>query len=126
VTALSNDHHQRIKRFVNELTQRFGKPASITLRPRRNEMEYDNTNRGVLFNERDRKVKDGDRDYAGSINVNGVQYWLSAWIKTSQKGVKFMSLSIKPKVEKPTENDKAPGGPASFDDEVPFSPEWRG
>src|SRR5262249_29840062 len=32
---------------------------------------FDNTNRGVLFNERDKKQTDKDRDYGGSINVGG-------------------------------------------------------
>lgn len=59
--------------------------------------DYDNTDRGVLF-KNDRKEKDTHPDYKGSINVGGVEYWLSAWIKDGQKG-KFMSMSIKPKEE---------------------------
>jgi len=55
-------------------------------------MEYDNTNTGVLF-----KNDKGDNpkrpDYKGSINVNGVDRWLSAWIKDGKNG-KFMSLVI--------------------------------
>lgn len=62
-------------------------------------MTYDNTDRGVLF-KNDRKTSDNHPDYRGSINVGGVEYWLSAWIKEGGKG-KFMSLSINPKEEKP-------------------------
>ncbi len=82
--------------------------------------DYDNTNRGVLFSERDRKTKDNDRDYSGSINIEGTEYWLSAWIKVSKKtGGKFLSLSVKPKVEKPAESEKK--SPAEdLDDEIPF------
>jgi hypothetical protein len=77
-------------------------PVSITTRHGETEMDYDNTNRGVLFSERDKKTKDDDRDYGGSINIDGAEYWLSAWIKTSKKtGQKFMSLSIKPKQATP-------------------------
>ncbi len=57
--------------------------------------DYDNTNRGVLF-KNDRKDQDSHPDYKGSININGTEFWLSAWIKDGQKG-KFMSLAVKPK-----------------------------
>jgi uncharacterized protein (DUF736 family) len=60
--------------------------------------EFDNTNRGVLF-KNDRKEQDNHPDYKGSINVDGVEFWLSAWIKQGDKG-KFMSLSIKPKEQR--------------------------
>ncbi len=58
--------------------------------------EFDNTNRGVLFKNED-KQEDTHADYAGTINVGGKEFWLNAWIKTSKKGQKFMSLSVKPK-----------------------------
>lgn len=57
--------------------------------------QYDNTDRGVLF-KNDRKESDNHPDYKGSINVGGVEFWLSAWIKQGQKG-KYMSLSVKVK-----------------------------
>jgi hypothetical protein len=66
---------------------------------------FDNTNRGVLFNERDKKTKDGDRDYSGRINIEGRDYWLSAWLKTSKKGTKFLSLSVKAMDAQPVKAD---------------------
>jgi hypothetical protein len=59
--------------------------------------DYDNTNRGALF-VNDRKETESHPDWKGSINVNGVEYWVSAWAKTSQRdGSEFLSLSVQPK-----------------------------
>lgn len=58
--------------------------------------EYDNTNSGALF-KNDKKTSDNHPDYKGSINVDGVEYWLSSWLKTSKAGSKFMSISVQPK-----------------------------
>lgn len=43
--------------------------------------DYDNTNRGALW--KNRKMREGHRDpqYTGSINVDGVDYFISAWRK---------------------------------------------
>jgi hypothetical protein len=76
--------------------------------------DYDNNNRGVLF-KNDRKSQDSQPDYKGSINVNGQELWLSAWIKSGQKG-KFMSLSVTPKEAQqaapaPTQRRSAPPPP---------------
>lgn len=60
--------------------------------------QYDNTNRGALFRN-NRKEQDSHPDHTGSINVDGKEYYLNAWIKTSQSGNKFFSLSVKPKDE---------------------------
>lgn len=78
--------------------------------------EYDNTDRGVLF-KNDRKEQDNHPDYKGSINVGGVEFWLSAWIKQGEKG-KFMSLSVKPKEAKPQQPARRP--PPRRDEREPF------
>jgi hypothetical protein len=57
--------------------------------------QYDNTNRGVLFIN-DRKEQDNHPDRKGSINVEGKEYWLSAWNKETAKG-DTISLSVTPK-----------------------------
>lgn len=79
-------------------------------------MAYDNTNRGVLF-KNDKKEADNHPDYKGKINVAGTEFWLSAWIKKSEDGGKYMSLSVTPKdaqqkQQKPKQKDE--------DDDIPF------
>jgi hypothetical protein len=61
--------------------------------------EFDNTNSGALFNNKENKTTANHPDYKGSINVNGEEFWLSAWIKPTKKdpAVRFMSLSVQPK-----------------------------
>jgi hypothetical protein len=54
--------------------------------------QYDNTNRGVLF-DNDRKETDSHPDMTGTLNINGVDHWFSAWWKQGSKG-EFLSLSI--------------------------------
>ena len=62
-------------------------------------MEYDNTNRGVLF-KNERKEKDTDADYTGSYtNVNGEDHWLNAWLAKDKDGNTYMRLSTKAKDE---------------------------
>ena len=96
-------------------------------------MQYDNTNRGALF-KNDDKQSDNHPYYKGSFNVNGVDMWVSGWLKTSEKtGNKFMSLSVKAKEQQAPARQAAPAkqaparqAPASsgFDDfpdsDVPF------
>ena len=62
--------------------------------------KYDNELRGVLF-KNNRRVKDTQPEYTGNVQVGGQEYWLSAWVKTSQDGSKFFSLALTAKDEKP-------------------------
>jgi uncharacterized protein (DUF736 family) len=56
-------------------------------------MSFDNTNRGVLFVKKNKK-NEKQPDYDGNINVDGKDYALAGWKKTSQKGATFLSLKI--------------------------------
>ncbi len=84
--------------------------------------QYDNNLRGVLF-KNDRKENEKHPDYKGSCEIEGNEYWLSAWIRSGDKG-KFMSLSFTLKEEKkapPKRPQQKNGG--AFDDmdsDVPF------
>ena len=80
-------------------------------------MAYDNTNKGTLGKNK-RKEKDTHPEYAGSINIDGVEFWLSGWIKTNKDtSEKFFSLSAKrkePRAEVPLKIVSAD------DDDIPF------
>ena len=79
--------------------------------------DFDSTNRGTLFNN-EKKTEEKHPDLSGSINIEGVEYWLSGWKKKSKAGTGFLSLSVRPKQEqtrqssKPTNKAKA----EDFDD----------
>ena len=102
--------------------------------------DYDNTNSGALF-KNDRKQTDRHPDYTGSLDVEGTQYWISAWIKEGRKG-KFMSIALTQKEEEaaapppPRQSRSAPpsrGGGGGrghgfddIDDDIPFAPIGKG
>lgn len=84
-----------------------------------------NDNSGAVF-VNDRKTQDNHPDRTGMATINGVEYWVSGWLK--KKGDKpYMSLSFKPKEAKnqaqqpakPAAQPAAGGG--DFPDDVPFA-----
>jgi hypothetical protein len=103
--------------------------------------QYDNTNRGVLF-ENDRKTTDKHPDLTGTINIDGVEKYLSGWWKEGKNG-QFLSVSIgKPKEQQAPQRaappvrtmpqrpgqrrqDERSGGGGDIDD-IPFSDPLRG
>ena len=83
-------------------------------------MAYDNTNRWTL-NRNDRKESERHPDYKGSINVDGVDYWLDGWIKDGANG-KFISGSIKPKDAARNGHQQSAPQPASPYDDLQDDP----
>jgi hypothetical protein len=89
-------------------------------------MSYDNTNSGMLARN-DKKETEKHPDFKGSINVDGVEYWLSAWVKEGKPGGKmagrkFFSLSVSPKEQSAPK--AAPQKAASFDQLDDDIPAW--
>ncbi len=88
--------------------------------------QYDNNRRGVLFKNEDKRDGKQDADYRGNCEIDGVQYWLDAWINTSKDGKKkFMSLKFNPKMAAEHRTGappkKAPAPEPPFEDDmIPF------
>jgi len=76
-------------------------------------MEFDNTNRGILA-KNDKKTEKKHPDFSGSINIDGVEHWISGWKKQSKQGNNFISLSVRPK--DPTRQSSQPTNKAKADD----------
>jgi hypothetical protein len=121
-----NAHAAAIEAFINETTRCFGAPpVEVLLRrhsiEKENDMtDYDNRNRGALFRNDDKDPNDDkERDYSGTLDVEGTEYWLSGWVRTSKKsGKKYLSLSVKPKQDKPPAGKKSRA--EDFEDEIAF------
>jgi hypothetical protein len=80
-------------------------------------MAYDNTNRGTIA-KNTRKTEDKHPDIAGSINVDGVEYWLNGWAKkNSTDGSSFYSLTVRPKEAKAAPKHQSSG---NRDDDIGF------
>jgi uncharacterized protein (DUF736 family) len=81
-------------------------------------------NSGSIF--KNDKQKENHPDYKGSAMINGVEMWMSSWLKTSANGTKFMSFSFQPKeqqAQQPAARQAAKQAPApapEFDDDMPF------
>ena len=81
-------------------------------------MTYDNTNRGVLFKEKEKK-SDKHPDYKGKLDIDGVTRYLSGWIKQDKNGNSFLSLSL----SAPKDEDVKPAetGGGFVEDDIPFA-----
>jgi len=84
--------------------------------------QYDNEMRGVLF-KNDKEGNENRPDYKGKIQIGGVEYWLSAWIKEGKSG-KFMSLKAEEQKKAadayPAEKPKAAPADDFDDSSIPF------
>jgi hypothetical protein len=98
--------------------------------------DFDNTNRGSIW-KNEKKERDTHPDFTGSLNVDGVEYWVSAWKRKDGASPKApaLSFSIKPKDDQPqrqapisqraTAAIRRPdpissGRNADMDDDIPF------
>lgn len=83
-------------------------------------------NSGSLFRN-EHKEKDTHADYRGECLIDGVPYYMDAWLKTAESGRKWMSFAFKPKEQKQdtrTHSEMKRGAPpkrmTDDMDDVPF------
>jgi len=57
-------------------------------------MSYDNNNKGQIW-KNDKKVTEHHPDFRGSLNVEGVEYWVSGWKRKEGGNPKAPALSFK-------------------------------
>ena len=96
-------------------------------------MTYDNTNKGII-SKNDRKTTDKHPDITGSLNVEGVEYFVDGWAKKrNSDGASFYSLSVKRKAKVAEKISRDAGfepqgnrpAPSYGDiDDIPFAPEF--
>lgn len=85
----------------------------------------DNKNSGALF-KNDRKQKETEPDYKGTINIEGVEFYLSAWVNESARtGQKYFALKATPKAATAPATTTAPAQPQTSTiadpvDDLPF------
>lgn len=91
------------------------------------ENKFDNTNRGAIWGN-NKKTSDTHPDWTGSLDVDGKQYWVSAWKRKegASPSSPVLSFSVKAK-DQPSENVTPAPEPTSyankddpFNDNIPF------
>lgn len=91
-------------------------------------MSYDNTNRGQIWRN-DKKTHDAQPDFRGSVNVDGVEYWVSAWKRKPDANPKSPALTFAVQAKEEAHNQgmaqaRAAQPPAQdyndFSDDIPY------
>ena len=62
-------------------------------------------NEGVLFENRNKK-SDKSPSHTGNVKIDGKEYQLAVWEKTSEKGLKLLSIKVSDK--KHNTNEEVP------------------
>jgi len=78
-------------------------------------------NSGTAFHVKDKK-NEKHADISGSGIIDGRNYWINVWEKTSSKGENYLSFSFNPKQEseKKEESIFKKSSSKPFDDDISF------
>jgi hypothetical protein len=83
--------------------------------------QYDNTNRGSIW-KNDKKETDNHPDFTGTLNVDGIEFWVSAWKRKEGADPKAPALSftVRMKEEKPQQKTQTSKTVDDFEDDIPY------
>jgi hypothetical protein len=78
-------------------------------------MAFERRDNSGILSRNDKKQKPNHPDHRGQCTIDGVEYWIGAWIKEGAYG-KFFSLNFQRK-----DDNQRPGTDSNVtDDDVPF------
>ena len=86
--------------------------------------QYDNNLTGVMF-VNDKQGNEKRPDWKGSLEIDGVHFWVSGWVRQSARG-ELISLKLEKKEKQPTAAPAAPAyqapaaAPGDVGDDIPF------
>ena len=75
---------------------------------------------GSLFTNKKKEEGSSQPDRNGTLMLNGKVYEVSGWLKTAASGLKYLSLSIKLKDERPRQEPPSAALPEDLEDDIPF------
>ena len=82
--------------------------------------QYDNNLRGALF-KNNKRTEERQPEYTGNCEIDGKEYWVSAWVRESKNGNKFFSMSYTPKEQQNVvQSAPQPAPVVNVDDAIPF------
>lgn len=84
--------------------------------------DYDNTNRGAIWKNDKMRPDKQDPHFTGSLNVEGVEYWVSAWKRRddAKPGAPALSFTVKSKDSQRAPRPEPQESEPDFDDSIPF------
>lgn len=88
--------------------------------------QYDNRNKGAIWPNAKMREDKQDPHFTGSLNVDGNEYWVSAWKRKpgAKQGSPSLTFAVNRKDQNKIPNPAKPEPTAppedSFDDDIPF------
>ena len=84
--------------------------------------DFDTTNRGSIWQNENKKTENHP-DFTGTLNVEGREYWVSAWKRKPGANPKSPALAFSVKAKEPVIHADAvitQPGPDTLNDDIPF------